>query len=50
MGLCNEMGDGALHGGREGGEDQVGGSVGGNLEIYVEHNEFMANRVSGGSS
>lgn len=40
---------GALHRGREGGKDQVGSSVGGNLEVYVEYNEFMANQVSGGS-
>lgn len=40
MSLCSEMG--ALHRGGEGGEDQVGGSMGRNLEIYGEHNEFMA--------
>lgn len=45
MGLCSEMG--ALHRGREGGEDLVGGSMGRNLEIYVEHNEFMAIRYLG---
>lgn len=39
---------GALRRGREGGKDQVGGSMGGNLEVYVEYNEFMANQVSGG--
>lgn len=47
MGLCTEMGSGAIH--REvekAGANQLGGGVGGNLKICFEHNEFTADQVS----